>query len=64
MNNRTTIWNEMKAPHEKVIDFHKEEFIKLLKQPCIHEWISGNLEYNEQCRVDFITGRLKYFTSE
>jgi hypothetical protein len=58
LNNRRSIWEEMKNADGPVKQYLKSEFAKLLDQKYIDEWISAHLEYNEQKRVGFILGNM------
>lgn len=61
LNNRNTIWEEMEAADQDVIEYMKKEFETLLANPYIEEWIGSHLEYSEQNRVRLIAGNLKNF---
>ncbi len=61
LNNRLTIWEEIKDEDESVKQYLKKEFQKLLDQKYIDEWISAHLEYSEQKRVGFIIGNMTDF---
>jgi predicted nucleotidyltransferase len=61
LNNRSTIWKEMTAANEELRDYLKHEFATLVANPYIDEWISSNLEHNEQNRVRFILNNLQEF---
>lgn len=64
LNNRQSIWDEMKSADEPVKQYLKNEFAKLLDQKYIDEWISVHLEYNEQRRVGFILGNMSEFVQD
>jgi len=64
LNNRQSIWEEMKNADEPVKQYLKSEFAKLLDQKYIDEWISVHLDYNEQRRVGFILGSIAGFVQE
>jgi len=64
LNNRNTIWDEMKAAPEDLRIFLKDEFANLLKQQYIFEWVSAHLEYIEQRRANFLIEALVSFTTE
>ena len=61
LNNRQSIWEEMKNAHEPVKQYLQSEFAKLLDHKYIDEWIGVHLEYNEQRRVGFILGSISEF---
>jgi len=58
LNNRQSIWEEIKRAAEPVKQYLKDQFRQLLSQKYIDEWISVHLEYNEQKRVGFILGSM------
>lgn len=64
LNNRQSIWEEMKNADEPVKQYLKSEFAKLLDQKYIDEWIAVHLEYNEQRRVGFILGSMSEFVQD
>jgi predicted nucleotidyltransferase len=64
LNNRQSIWEEMKNADKQVKKYLKREFAKLLDQKYIDEWISVHLDYSEQRRVGFILGSLAEFAEE
>ena len=64
LNNRQSIWEEMKNTDKQVKQYLKREFAKLLDQKYIDEWISVHLDYSEQRRVGFIFGGLADFVEE
>jgi len=51
----------LKNANEQVKQYLKSEFVKLLDQKYIDEWISVHLDYHEQRRVGFIVGSLSEF---
>ena len=59
LNNRTTIWEELRMADGEVFHYLKQEFGKLLANEYIDEWISVHLEQSEQARIRTITGELK-----
>ena len=61
LNNRTTIWKEMQAAEEAVRNYLKAQFLKLLNNEFIEEWISSNLDYGEQARIRPILGKMNEF---
>ncbi|RXK82897.1 hypothetical protein [Filimonas effusa] len=58
LNNRVSIWDEIKQCSGALKNYLKAQFIELLSQKYIDEWISVNLEHNEQNRVRFILGNM------
>jgi predicted nucleotidyltransferase len=64
LNNRQSVWEEMKNAHEPVKQYLKNEFAKLLNQKYIDEWIGAHIEYNEQRRVGFILGSISEFVMD
>jgi predicted nucleotidyltransferase len=64
LNNRTTIWKELREAVGDIAVYLKKQFGGLLENPYIDEWISGNLEQNEQQRTITIIGELNSFAKE
>jgi predicted nucleotidyltransferase len=64
LNNRETIWEEIKQADEPVKLYLKSEFENLLGQEYIDEWISVHLEFIEQKRVNLILGNMSEFVQE
>lgn len=64
LNNRETIWGEIRQTDEPVKQYLKIEFEKLLHQRYIDEWISVHLEYIEQKRVGLILGNMSEYVQE
>lgn len=62
LNNRTKIWKEMTASNEQLQSYLKNEFKKLSANPYIDEWISSNLEHQEQSRVRYILGNIQEYS--
>ncbi|HUC79495.1 MAG TPA: nucleotidyl transferase AbiEii/AbiGii toxin family protein [Flavisolibacter sp.] len=58
LNNRTTIWEELRTADEEVTHYLKQEFRKLLENEYIDEWISVHLEHSEQARIRTIIGEI------
>lgn len=58
LNNRQTVWDEIRDADQPVKQYLMEEFAKLLDQKYLDEWISVHLEYSEQRRVGFIIGNM------
>jgi predicted nucleotidyltransferase len=64
LNNRQSVWDEIKNANESVRRFLKGEFSRLLDQKYIDEWMSVHLEYSEQRRVGYILGNMNEFVQE
>ena len=64
LNNRETIWDEIRQADELVREYLINEFEKLLGQEYIGEWISVHLDFVEQKRVDLILGNIFEFVQE
>lgn len=64
LNNRQSIWEEIKNAEEPVKQYLKSEFAKLLNQKYIDEWVSAHLEYNEQRRASYILGSMSEFVED
>jgi len=61
LNNRQTVWTEIRGANESVRQYLKNEFIKLLDQKYIDEWISVHIGHTEQKRTGFILGSMSEF---
>lgn len=59
LNNRSTIWQEIKAIDGAVKSFILEEISMLLKNKYLDEWIGSHLEYNQQDRGAYIIDSLR-----
>lgn len=46
LQNRSTIWEEINTSDEKVLQYLRTEFIRLLQHPRIIDWIEGNVDHN------------------
>lgn len=64
LNNRNSIWEELKDAGKEVKTWLKEQFHLLLENEYFGEWISVHLESNEQRRLRMITGELTTFVNE
>lgn len=64
LNNRKTIWEELKNEAGPVKDYLKNEFQKLLNQGYLNEWVSCHLEFSEQSRVNMIIAGLEDFCNK
>lgn len=63
LNNRSTIWEELKNTSSPLRNYLLESFKNLLAKKYVEEWVSGHLEYAEQGRVEFILGSLHEFVT-
>ena len=61
LNNRTTVWHDMENCAADVMEYMKEKFGLLLKNPSIEEWISCHLEHSQRGRLKYIIEGLKNF---
>lgn len=61
LNNRSSIWDELKASDQELKDFVKKIFSELNEKDVLHEWVSCHLEYSEQRRVDYIVAGIIEF---
>jgi predicted nucleotidyltransferase len=61
LNNRTTIWDEMAQADHTVREYLTAQFSGLVKIPYIEEWISAQLDYQEQRRLPYLMGGLNTF---
>jgi hypothetical protein len=64
LNNRTPIWQELRASEGSVKDFLRKELGEMLQNKFIDEWIAVHLEHSEQKRVRTILGELESFIKE
>ena len=60
-NNRTTLWNELRAAPENVRRYLQAAYARLLEEAYIDEWIGAHLDYAEQDRVNHILENLRGF---
>lgn len=60
-NNRTTLWNELRAAPENVRRYLQTAYARLLEEPYIDEWIGAHLDYAEQDRANYILENLRGF---
>jgi hypothetical protein len=61
LNNRTTIWDEMKNASASVRDYLIAEFKNLNESNYLFEWVSVHLDFSEQRRVSYIMGEIGQF---
>jgi len=61
LNNRNAIWDELDAAPLKLKSWLQREFRLLLETGLLYEWVGAHLEYEEQRRVNLITGGLEQF---
>lgn len=61
LNNRSTIWDELKATDKKLKQYLNLELNCLVKNKYIDEWISVHLGYGEADRTYFIIGSIHEF---
>lgn len=59
LNNRTKIWDEMKATDQDLKRYFEEEFGELIQNKYLTEWIGCHLEYRQQDRVGFIISKIR-----
>lgn len=63
LNNRESIWEEIREVNLSAKDYLKITFKNLLNEKYIGEWISSHLDYEEQSRGRYIIARLMEFIS-
>lgn len=63
LNNRSTIWEELKKTTQPLRSYIMDSFKELLDYKYIEEWVGGHLEYSEQERVEFILSSLHEFAN-
>lgn len=61
LNNRTTVWDELNEAPANLRLYLQTQFQSLLANENLDEWISSNLEYSEQRRVNYIIAGLRKF---
>jgi predicted nucleotidyltransferase len=61
LENRSVIWNEMKASDENARDYLLGQFKKLYKNPYIEEWIDSHSNYFSPPSSYFILEEIKNF---
>jgi predicted nucleotidyltransferase len=64
LNNRQTVWQDFENAPILVNKYLKSQFAKLLNHLNIKEWISANLNYDEQERVENIFNNMNSFISK
>ncbi len=64
LNNRTTLWQELRQSEQQVASYLKDQFRVLLQNPYVDEWIAVHLEQAEQKRVRTILGEMELFVKE
>lgn len=64
LNNRKTIWKELSNTSGSLKDYLQNEFLQLLDNPYLDEWLSVHLDYSEQDRTRYIIGGLMAFTGK
>ncbi|CAN5523212.1 hypothetical protein BH11BAC3_BH11BAC3_37250 [soil metagenome] len=63
LENRETIWQEMNDTNESVKEYLRAEFLILLKNPNLFEWIDSHVERGSPPATYLIMDELKKFTS-
>ena len=61
LNNRKTLWQELKEAPVGLRSYLQEELYSLLDEPYLDEWISVHLDYDEQKRISYIMSSLQQF---
>jgi hypothetical protein len=61
LNNRNSIWGELKNAAPSLSEYLKIQFQEWLKNDHLEEWVSAHLDYSEQRRVSIIKGGLLDF---
>ena len=64
LNNRKTIWQELKETPVTLRSYLQGELFSLLNEPYVDEWISVHLDYDEQRRVNYIMGNMEEFVKQ
>ncbi len=63
LENRDSIWEEIKNTEKELNRYLKEEFSALLQNPSLLEWIDGHVERGSSPATYFIIEELKKFVS-
>lgn len=63
LENRDAIWEEMNAADEDVKDYLRSEFLNLLNNPNLFDWIDGHVERGSPPATDLIIDELEKFTA-
>ncbi len=63
LNNRATIWEELKTTTPPLRDYLTDSFVELLNNKYKDEWVSSHLGFSEQERSKFILSSLHEFVN-
>jgi predicted nucleotidyltransferase len=63
LENREAIWEEMNTADRDVNDYLRSEFLNLLNNPNLFDWIDGHVERGSPPATDLIIGELEKFTA-
>jgi predicted nucleotidyltransferase len=63
LNNRTSVWQEIREAENEIKVYLKEEFRTFLDNEYIDEWISSHLDHYEQGRIRTILGEINTFVN-
>lgn len=61
LNNRGAVWQEMEQAAPEVRSYLRHTFSELMAIKYFSEWVAANLEFYEQARVPYISGKLQIF---
>lgn len=63
LENREAIWEEMNTADPDVNDYLRSEFLNLLNNPNLFDWIDGHVERGSPPATDLIVDKLEKFTT-
>jgi len=63
LENREAIWEEMNIADRDVNDYLRSEFLNLLNNPNLFDWIDGHVERGSPPATDLIIDKLEKFTA-
>ncbi|HQW44894.1 MAG TPA: nucleotidyl transferase AbiEii/AbiGii toxin family protein [Chitinophagaceae bacterium] len=63
LNNRVAIWEEINAAAPDLKIWLQEQFLTLLRNGYLYEWVSAHLDHSEQRRTSLIVSGLEEFVS-
>lgn len=64
LENRLSIWNELKLTDDDVKSYLKNEFTQLLQNTLFEEWVEAHLSYSKIPATQYIIQSLSEFVVE
>lgn len=64
LENRRTIWNELRSAHQSLKDYIKAAFQRILQSESAYEWIDCHVEFTSPPSTDWILQEMSSFTNE